>query len=111
MITEIMEAGYYSGEDERLAAPLIEAPFTHGFLGALMPQGSDELLQFVNNFILQETLSGRISELTQEYIYVYTGEDASAEEAAAEAIIEAAEDAAETTTESTDQIVDMEAVA
>jgi cyclohexadienyl dehydratase len=33
MITEILEAGYYVGQDDRLAAPLIFEPFNHGELG------------------------------------------------------------------------------
>ena len=48
MITEIMEAGYYVGQDERLAAPLINEPFTHGELGVLMPKGSEDLLKKKN---------------------------------------------------------------
>ena len=70
MITEIMEAGFYAGKDERLAAPLINEPFTHGQLGALMPKGSEDLLEYVNKFIAQEKEKGRIDELAEEYIYL-----------------------------------------
>ena len=80
MITEIMEAGYYVGQDSRLAAPLIYEPFTHGELGILMPPGSGELLAYVNDFLEAEKESGRLEELAEEYIYRYTEEDA--EEAA-----------------------------
>ena len=80
MITEIMEAGYYVGQDSRLAAPLIYEPFTHGELGILMPPGSEELLAYVNDFLEAEKESGRLEELAGEYIYRYTEEDA--EEAA-----------------------------
>lgn len=77
MITEIAEAGYYVGQDERLAAPLIHEPFTHGELGALMPKGSDDLLDYVNQFIKKEKESGRIDELADEYFYRYIdGDDA-----------------------------------
>lgn len=69
MITEIMEAGFYAGKDERLAAPLINEPFTHGQLGALMPKGSEDLLEYVNKFIAQEKEKGRIDELAEVYIY------------------------------------------
>ena len=69
MITEIMEAGYYAGQDARLAAPLIHAPFTHGELGALMPKGSEDLLAYVNQFLAVEKRSGRIDALAEEYIY------------------------------------------
>ena len=72
MITEIMEAGYYVGQDSRLAAPLIYEPFTNGQLGVLMPKGSDDLLEFVNKFLEEEKKNGRINELAEEYIYRYT---------------------------------------
>ena len=75
MITEIMEAGYYVGQDDRLAAPLIHEPFTQGQLGVLMPKGSEELLDFVNDFLAEEKQSGRIDELAEEYIYRYITED------------------------------------
>ena len=71
MITEIMEACYYVGQDSRLAAPLIYEPFTHGELGALMPKGSEDLLAYVNAFLEEEIASGRIDELAEEYIYRY----------------------------------------
>ena len=73
MITEIMEAGYYVGQDSRLAAPLIHEPFTHGELGVLMPKGSGDLLAYVNAFLEDERASGRLDELAEEYIYRYTG--------------------------------------
>lgn len=69
MITEIMEAGYYVGQDSRLAAPLIYEPFTRGQLGALMPKESQALLDYVNAFLKEEKESGRIDELADEYIY------------------------------------------
>ncbi len=75
MITEIMEAGYYVGQDARLAAPLIYEPFTNGQLGVLMPKGSDDLLAYVNDFLAKEKASGRIDELADEYIYRYVDEE------------------------------------
>ena len=71
MITETMEAGYYVGQDDRLAAPLIFEPFTLGQLGVLMPKGSDDLLGYVNQFLAEEQSSGRIDELAEKYIYRY----------------------------------------
>ena len=71
MITEIMEAGYYVGQDSRLAAPLIYEPFTNGQLGVLMPKGSEDLLEFVNEFLAKEKESGRIDELGEKYIYKF----------------------------------------
>ena len=75
MITEIMEAGFYVGQDNRLAAPLIYEPFTHGQLGVLMPKGSEDLLDYVNAFLEKEIASGRIDELAEAYIYRYTKAD------------------------------------
>lgn len=75
MITEIMEAGYYVGQDSRLAAPLIFEPFTRGQLGVLLPKGSEDLLRFVNQFLAEERASGRLDELAEEYIYRYIRED------------------------------------
>ena len=51
MITEVVEAKYYAGLDERLAAPLIHEPFTDGKFGILMPKGYDDLLKYVNEFL------------------------------------------------------------
>lgn len=73
MITEIMEAGYYVGQDARLAAPLIDAPFTNGQLGVLMPKGSEDLLDYVNAFLAEEKESGRIDEMAQRTIYQNSG--------------------------------------
>ena len=71
MITEIMEAGYYVGQDSRLAAPLIYEPFTDGQLGILMPKGSEDLLEYVNQFLDDEKKTGRLDELAEQYIYRY----------------------------------------
>lgn len=75
MITEIMEAGYYVGQDSRLAAPLVQEPFTHGEIGVLMPKGSEDLLNYVNEFLKKEKESGRIDELADEYFYKYLEPD------------------------------------
>ena len=69
MITEVMEAGYYVGQDSRLAAPLMDDPFTSGQLGILMPKGSEGLLEVVNNFLEEEKTKGRLDELAEKYIY------------------------------------------
>ena len=68
MITEIMEAEYYASRDPRLAAPLLNAPFTRDRLGFLLPPGSESLLDYVNGFIEKERGSGRIDELTDIYL-------------------------------------------
>ena len=71
MITEIVEAGYYVGQDARLAAPLIYEPFTNGELGILMPKGSEDLMNYVNGFLREEKDSGRIDELAEDYFFKY----------------------------------------
>ncbi len=75
MITEVMEAGYYTGKDQRLAAPLIHEPFTQGELGVLMPKGNEELLAYVNEFLAAEKESGRMDELAKKYIYLTVEEE------------------------------------
>ena len=75
MITEVMEAGYYVGQDDRLAAPLIYEPFTNGQLGVLMPKGSEDLLEYVNQFLADEKKKGRLDELAEQYIYRYIMEE------------------------------------
>lgn len=63
MITEIMEAMFYASRDKRLAAPLLDKPFTHGQIGALLPPGNKALLDYVNQFIKQARERGRLDEL------------------------------------------------
>ena len=67
MITESVEAGYYAGQDSRLAAPLLHALFTNGAFGVLMPKGSEDLLAYVNSFLKKEKASGRIKDLASQY--------------------------------------------
>ncbi len=74
MITEIMEAGYYTGQDPRLAAPLIHEPFTNGEIGVLMQKGSEDLLEYVNEFLSKEKYSGIIDELADEYFFTSSAE-------------------------------------
>ena len=69
MITEILEAGYYVQMDDRLAAPLINEPFTSGELGILMPKGYDKLLKYTDEFIEEGKASGFIDMLANKYIY------------------------------------------
>ena len=69
MITEILEAGYYVQIEDRLAAPLINEPFTHGELGILMPKGYERLLKYTNEFIEKEKENGTIDMLANKYIY------------------------------------------
>ena len=39
-----------------------------------MPKGSEELLDYVNEFLEEEKMTDRIDELAEEYIYRYVQE-------------------------------------
>ena len=67
MITEITEAPYYVKNDSRLAAPLLDNPFTHGEIGVLMRKGQDDLLQMVNAIIGQMKSDGSLRRLHEKY--------------------------------------------
>ena len=71
MITEITEAPYYVQTDPRLAAPLINEPFTHGEIGVLMRKGQEDLLQLVNDIIRQMKSDGSLRLLHEKYGLVY----------------------------------------
>ena len=71
MVTEIVEAPYYVQHDARLAAPLIDQPFTQGMIGALMRQGDDELLQRVNAIIDRCKKDGTLRQLHDKYGFHY----------------------------------------
>ena len=70
MITEVMEAAYYAGKDSRLAAPLLDRPFTRGQLGVLLPPGDETLLEYVNGFLERERRSDRLDELSEKYLHL-----------------------------------------
>ena len=71
MITEITEAPYYVQADPRLAAPLLNEPFTHGEIGVLMRKGQEDLLQQVNDVIRQMKSDGSLRLLHEKYGLVY----------------------------------------
>jgi cyclohexadienyl dehydratase len=71
MITEITEAPYYVQTDDRLAAPLLNDPFTHGEIGVLMRKGQEDLLQLVNDVIRQMKSDGSLRQLHEKYGLVY----------------------------------------
>ncbi len=71
MITEITEAPYYIKTDPRLAAPLLNAPFTHGEIGILMQKNKPELLAKVNAVILQMKQDGTLKQLHEKFGLVY----------------------------------------
>ncbi len=67
MITEIVEATYYTQTDDRLAAPLIDQPFTHSLMGVLMRKGDEELLLRVNDIIRSCQGNGTLKRLHEKY--------------------------------------------
>lgn len=71
MITEIVEATYYTKIDEHLAAPLIDQPFTRSLMGVLMRKGDEELLQRVNDIIRSCQMDGTLKRLHEKYGFVY----------------------------------------
>lgn len=80
MITEYLEAAYYVGQDDSLAAPLVHEPFTHGELGFLMPKGSEDLLAFINDFIDDLRSDGWLDAQAEEYIFRYVDAEETVEE-------------------------------
>ena len=71
MITELTEAPWYVQNDSRLAAPLLNAPFTHGEIGVLMRKGQDDLIALVNSVIAQMKADGSLRQLHKKYGLVY----------------------------------------
>lgn len=67
MITEITEAPWYVQTDPRLAAPLLNAPFTHGEIGVLMCKGQNDLLDMVNGVIRRMKADGSLQRLREKY--------------------------------------------
>lgn len=67
MITETTEAPWYVQNDPRLAAPLLNKPFTHGEIGILMRKGLDDLLQYINDLIRQMKEDGSLQKLKEKY--------------------------------------------
>lgn len=71
MITEITEAPYYVKTDARLAAPLLNEPFTHGKIGVLMRKGQEDLMDVVNTTIRKMKSDGTLRRLHEKYGLVY----------------------------------------
>ena len=71
MITEITEAPWYVKNDMRLAAPLLNEPFTHGEIGVLMQKGQEDLMEIVNHTIRQMKSDGTLRSLHEDYGLVY----------------------------------------
>lgn len=71
MITEITEAPWYVENDPRLAAPLLDKPFTHGEIGVLMRKGQGDLLKKVNGTIREMKKDGSLKALHTRYGLIY----------------------------------------
>lgn len=72
MITEITEAPWYVQNDARLAAPLLDKPFTVGEIGVLMRKGQEDLLELVNKVIVDMKADGSLKALCDKYGLVYS---------------------------------------
>lgn len=72
MVTEITEAPYYIGADERLAAPMLASPFTNSFIGVLMRKDQKDLLEAVNKVINRMKADGSLKELHEKYGLFYS---------------------------------------
>lgn len=72
MVTEITEAPWYTDSDSRLAAPLIDKPFTGGQIGVLMCKGQEDLLQAVNALIRQMKSDSTLFRLHEKYGLSYS---------------------------------------
>ena len=68
MITETVEALTYIKSNSKLAAPLINEPFTRHSCGILMQKGDQEFLNYIN-FVLDELrMDGTLDKLENKYL-------------------------------------------
>ena len=68
MITETVEAAQYIRKDSRLAAPLINAPFTRHSCGILMEKGDQEWLNYINFVLAELRMDGTMTQLETKYL-------------------------------------------
>ena len=68
MITETMEARRYVRDNARLAAPLVEEPFTKNQFGILMAKGDQDFLNFINFWMEEMEMNGTLKALERKYI-------------------------------------------
>lgn len=68
MITETVEAMQYVRKDQRLAAPLINEPFTRHSCGILMKKGDQEFLNYINFVLAELRMDGTLSRLEAKYL-------------------------------------------
>ena len=68
MITETVEAAHYVRSDKRLAAPLINDPFTRHSCGILMAKGDQEWLNYINFVLAELRMDGTMEKLETKYL-------------------------------------------
>lgn len=68
MITETVEAAHYVRSDKRLAAPLINEPFTRHSCGILMTKGDQEWLNYINFVLAELRMDGTMAKLEAKYL-------------------------------------------
>lgn len=68
MITETVEAAHYVRSDNRLAAPLINEPFTRHSCGILMAKGDQEWMNYINFVLAELRMDGTMAKLEAKYL-------------------------------------------
>lgn len=68
MITETVEAAQYIKKDARLAAPLLNAPFTRHSCGILLEKGDQEWLNYINFVLAELRMDGTMAKLEEKYL-------------------------------------------
>ena len=68
MITETMEASRYVKDNPKVAAPLVDKPFTENHFGVLMPKDQPDLLKAVNDWMAGIKSDGTMDKWENEYI-------------------------------------------
>ena len=69
MITETVEAARYIELNDKLAAPLMKAPFTRHSCGILMQKGDQEFLNYINFVLAELKMDGTLEKLEKKYLY------------------------------------------
>ena len=68
MITETMEAVRYVKDNPKVAAPLVDKPFTENHFGVLMTKDHPDLLKAVNDWMAGIKADGTMAKWENEYI-------------------------------------------
>ena len=69
MITETVEAARCIELNDKLAAPLMKAPFTRHSCGILMQKGDQEFLNYINFVLAELKMDGTLAKLEKKYLY------------------------------------------